>query len=165
MLGAGHHNFHAVAVEVRHIDDLKEGHYIAVVGTGLGAVVVHKGSFEEDIRAAEDLGYEAEPRMAAAEGKDTLVVEDMDCVKELRRVAVAGVDTRGYTDPAPHILPAAGVMEVVVLVHTLRVGARILEGVRQPHHRSAGVDKLVVGILEEGIGSAEAADILLSRHW
>ena len=97
----------------------------------------------------------------AAEGEDTLVVEDMDCVKELRMVGVAVVDTPDYTDSAPHILPAAGVMEVVDLVHTLHVGDRILERVGQPHHSPAGVDNLVVDILEEGIGSA--ADILLSR--
>ena len=101
----------------------------------------------------------------AAEGEDTLVVEDTDCVKELHMVGVAVADTPGYTDSAAHILPAAAVMEVVDLVHTLHVGARILEGEGQPHHSPAEVGNLVVGILEEGIGSAEAADILLSRYW
>ena len=57
MLGAGRHNFPAVVVGLGHIADLKEGHYIAVMGTGLGAMVVaHKGAVREDIRADEDLG-------------------------------------------------------------------------------------------------------------
>ena len=164
MLGAGRHNFPAVVVGLGHIADLKEGHYIAVEGTGLGAVVVRKGSVEEDIRAAEDLGYEEEEPHTAVEGGDNLVVEDMDYVKELRMVAVAAVDTLGYTDPAPHMLPAVAMKEVVDLVHILRTGARIREEVGQPHHSPAGVDNPGTGILEEDTGSAEAADTLLSRH-
>ena len=56
MLGAERHNFPAVVVGLGHIADLKEGHCIAVMGTGLGAVVGHKGAVQEDIRADEDLG-------------------------------------------------------------------------------------------------------------
>ena len=176
-------------VEPVHIADLEEGHRV-VVGIGLEAVVlrkvaagvedilaavdlgygeeVHKASAEdlghgEEVHttAAVDLGYGEEVHMAVAEVEGIPVVGGMDYVEELRMVA--GV----------RILPAAAVKEgadLVLLSHladSLRVGphsdllAHIFEEARQTHRSLAGVGNLVVGLLEEGIESAEAAGILL----
>ena len=146
---------------------------LAAVDLGYGEEV-HTASAEdlghgEEVHttAAVDLGYGEEVHMAAAEVEGILVVVvgDMDYVKELRMVV--GV----------HILPAAAVKEaadLVLLSHladSLRVGRRsdllahilahVPERARQAHRSPAGVGNLVVGILEEGIDSAEAADILL----
>ena len=179
MLEVGHCRSLDVVVELDHIADLEEG-YRVVVGIGSEAVVLRKGAVGgEDILAAVDLdygeevhttagvdlGYEEEDHTAAAEVEGILVVVvvgDMDYVKELRMVA------------AVRILPAAAVKEaadLVLLSHladSLRVGRRsdllahILAEAAQIHRSPAVVGNLVVvGILEEGIDSAEAADILL----
>ena len=151
-----------VVVEPVHTADSEEGHSV-VVGIGLEAVVLRKVAVGvEDSLAAVDLGYGEEVHMAAAEVEGTLVVvEGRDYVKELRMVV--GV----------HILPAAVVKEAADLVllshlaNSLRVGhrsdllAHILEGARQTRRSPAGVDKPVVGMLEEGIGLTGAAGILL----
>lgn len=131
-------------------------------GTGLGAVVVHKiAAGKEGTLAAVDLGYEEEVHMAAAEVEGMLVVEGMDCVKDPRMVAVVVADSPGCIGFGVGILPVAAVMEVADLVHTLP--AHIHDGVGQTHRSPAGVGNLV-GSPEEGTGSAEAADILLSKR-
>ena len=166
-----------VVVELDHIAELEEG-YRVVVGIGSEVVVLRKVAVGvEDILAAVDLGYgeevhttvavdlgyEEEVHMAAAEVEGILVAGGMDYVKELRMVAGVRI-----------LLPVAAVKEaadLVLLSHladSLRVGRRsdllahILAKAAQIHRSPAVVGNLVVvGILEEGIDSAEAADILL----
>ena len=73
MLGVGRYSSPAVMVEVDHTAGSEEGHHTAVVGTGLGVVVLHKMTVgEEDTLVAVNFGY-------AEEG--TLVVGGMDCGK------------------------------------------------------------------------------------
>ena len=129
-----------------------------MVGIGFGAVVVHKTAVgEEGILAGVDCGYGEEVHMAVAAVEGMLVVEDMDCVRRHRKVAVGNP---GCTDFGVDILPAAAVMEVADLVYVLPV-PRILEGVRQALRSPAGAGKLVVGNSEAGTGLAGAAGILL----
>lgn len=148
----------------------EEEHHTAVVCIGLEAVVLRTVTVEkDDTLTAVDWDYGEEVHMAAAEVEGILVVEDTDCVKELRMVVAGVAGSPGCIGPGAHILPvAAAVTEAADLVRsshladTLRGGPRsvllahILEGARQAHHSPAGV-----GSHEEGIGSAEAAGILL----
>ena len=167
-LGVARHNSLAVEVEVEHSAGLEEGHRTAVVGIGLGAVVVHKMTVgKEDTLAAVGSGYEEGLRMAAAELEGMLVVEGMDCVKGPHMVAVAVVGNPGCTGLEVHILLDAAVREVADLVDTLHVArlpVHILEQVGEGHHNPAGMGRLVMGNPEEDIGSAEAAGILLSNR-
>ena len=141
-LGVGRYSSLAVAVEVGRIADLEVGHRTAVVGIGLGAVLLHKVAVgREDNLVAVDSGYEEELHMAAEE-EGTPVVGGMDCVEKVRMVIVEVVGSPGCTGPAVHILPAAGGTEAVDPVRLLhladsrRVGPRsglpahILEKVR-----------------------------------
>lgn len=151
-----------MVLELDHTAGLKEGHRTAVEGTGLGAVVVHKmAAGEEGNLAAVDLGYGEEVHTAAVEG-------GTDCVKELRMVAVVVVDSPGCIGSGVGILPAAGMMEVADLVHTLPVAhqglpAHIPGAMGEGHRSPAGVGNLVMGSPEEDTGLAEAAGILLSK--
>lgn len=164
----GRYSYSAVAVELDHTAGLKEGHRTAVESTGLVAVVVHKmAAGKEGTLAAVDLGYGEEAHMAAAEVEGMLVVGGMDCVRRLRTVAVVVVDIPGCIGFGMGILPAAAVMEVGDLVHTLPVAHQGLpahiHGVVGEGHSPAGMGNLVVGSPEKDTGSAEAADILLSN--
>lgn len=108
MLAVGRHNSLAVEVGLVHKAGLKVGHYTAAVGTGLGAVVLRKVAVEkEDSLAAVDICYGEELHMAAAEAEDTLVVEGMDCVKQLGMVVVGVAGSHGCTGPAVRMLPGA----------------------------------------------------------
>lgn len=160
-------------VEAVRIAGLEEEHRTAVVHIALEAVVLRMVTVEGEGTLPVDWDYEEEVRMAAAEAEGTLVVEaveGMDCVKGLRMVVAEVVGSPGYTGPAVHTLPvAAAVTEAADLIpsyhpaNTLRGGPRsvplahIRGVVQQAHHSPAGVD-----IHERGIGSAEAAGILLS---
>lgn len=169
-LEAVRYNYSAVVVELDHMAGLEWGHRTAVEGTCLGAVVVHKRvAGNEGTLAAEDLGYEEEVHMAAEEVEGMLVVGGMDCLKELRMVAVVVVDSPGCIGFGMGILPAAAMIEVGDLVHILPVAhqglpAHIHGAVGEGHRSPAGVGNLVVCSPEEDTGSAEAVDMLLSNR-
>ena len=158
-LEVGRYCFLALVVALYRMADLLEGPRTAVGGIGLGVVVIRKVAVGEDNLAAVDWRYGEEVHMAAAAVERMLVVEDKDCVRRHRMVAVGNPDCTGL---GVYILPAAAVMEVVDLVGILRV-PRILEGVRQVHRSPAGAGNLVVGNSEADTGLAGTGGILLAN--
>lgn len=128
-LGVGRYNSLAVAAEVGHIAALEVVHRTAVVGIGLGAVLLHKVAVgSEDNLAAVDSGYGEELHMAAEE-EGIPVVGSMDCVEKVRMMIV-GVGSPGCTGPAVHILPAAEVTEAVDPVRSLHLADSRRVGLR-----------------------------------
>ena len=134
-----------VVVELAHIAGSEEGRRTAVADIGSGGAVPRMVVVGEGTLAAVHLGYGEEVHMAA-EAEGILVAEGMDYATKVGEVVVGAVGNPGRTGFAVHILPG-----------------RILEGLPQAHHSPAGVGSPGVDILEEGIGSAEADDILLGN--
>lgn len=103
-LGVGRYTSLVVAAELVHMAGFEEGHHAAVVGIGLGAVVLRKAAVGKDNLAAVELYYEEEVHMAAVE------VEGMDYVMGLHMVVDVVEGIPGCTVPGLdiHLAAAAG---------------------------------------------------------